>query len=371
MRFIKSLSLIPIAFGSFLSVSANEYNFEEFKFDQVENKQDIYEPKDKLDEYIIKGVTYSTKFVPLINDGAKGSEYTDIMSNDFKRLLVDAGFDFANSKANDEIQKIPFFSQTSLNISGGTESDTSFSINSLMKLGELAKDEEGDLKTLAFSQTRFATATNADGSTINIGLGIRNRPNDISMIGANAFWDYRMTDYSDAHSRLGLGGEYLWKDFEFRNNFYMAITDEKDVTVKGTSYKERVVPGWDVELGYRLPNNPELAFFVRGFNWDYKNTQDNSGLEGSVSWQATPHIGLEAWVSNEISAASTTVNTSLPGTDETFFGLRMNITGSPVKFEKSNYKKNMITQMTQPVKRKYDVLLERSSGSFTNRAKGS
>ena len=371
MRFIKSLSLIPIAFGSFLSVSANEYNFEEFKFDQVENKQDIYEPKDKLDEYIIKGVTYSTKFVPLINDGAKGSEYTDIMSNDFKRLLVDAGFDFANSKANDEIQKIPFFSQTSVNISGGTESDTSFSINSLMKLGELAKDEEGDLKTLAFSQARFATATNADGSTINIGLGIRNRPNDISMIGANAFWDYRMTDYSDAHSRLGLGGEYLWKDFEFRNNFYMAITDEKDVTVKGTSYKERVVPGWDVELGYRLPNNPELAFFVRGFNWDYKNTQDNSGLEGSVSWQATPHIGLEAWVSNEISAASTTVNTSLPGTDETFFGLRTNITGSPVKFEKSNYKKNMITQMTQPVKRKYDVLLERSSGSFTNRAKGS
>ena len=370
MRFIKSLSLIPIAFGSFLSVSANEYNFEEFKFDQVENKQDIYEPKDKLDEYIIKGVTYSTKFVPLINDGAKGSEYTDIMSNDFKRLLVDAGFDFANSKANDEIQKIPFFSQTSVNISGGTESDTSFSINSLMKLGELAKDEEGDLKTLAFSQARFATATNADGSTINIGLGIRNRPNDISMVGANAFWDYRMTDYSDAHSRLGLGGEYLWKDFEFRNNFYMAITDEKDVTVKGTSYKERVVPGWDVELGYRLPNNPELAFFVRGFNWDYKNTQDNSGLEGSVSWQATPHIGLEAYLSNEIAAASTTVNTSLPGTDETFFGLRMNITGNPVKFEKSNYKKNMITQMTQPVKRKYDVLLERSTGSFQNRAKG-
>tara|TARA_B100000073_G_C23433846_1_gene452429 strand:- start:97 stop:636 length:540 start_codon:yes stop_codon:yes gene_type:complete len=171
-----------------------------------------------------------------------------------------------------------------------------------------------------------------------------------------------MTDYSDAHSRLGLGGEYLWKDFEFRNNWYMGITDEKDVTVEGNSYKERVVPGWDLEVGYRLPNNPELAFYVRGFNWDYKNTQDNSGLEGSVSWQATPHVGLEAYVSNEISAASTTVNTSLPGTDETFFGLRMNITGSPVKFEKSNYKQNMITQMTQPVKRKYDVLLERSTG---------
>ena len=334
------------------------------------DNSDIYIPKNKLDKYIINGATYSTKFVPLMNDGAEGSEYTNLMANDGKRLLVDAGFDFVNSTANSEIQKIPFFAQTSVNISGGTESDTSFSINSLMKLGELAKDDEGDIKTLAFSQARFATATNADGSTTNLGLGIRHRPNDVSMLGANAFWDYRMTDYSDAHSRLGLGGEYLWKDFEFRNNWYMAITDEKSVTVKGVSYKERVVDGWDLELGYRLPNNPELAFFVRGFNWDYKNTQDNSGLEGSVSWQATPHVGLEAFVSNEISAASTTVNTSLPGTDETFFGLRMNITGNPVIFDKKDYKKNMITQMTQPVKRKYEVLLERSNGTFQNRAKG-
>ena len=155
----KFLSLISLAFGSVFSVSANEYKFEDIKFDQVETKQDIYEPKDKLDEYIIKGATYSTKFVPLMNDGAEGGEYTSIMTNDFKKLLVDAGFDFANSKANGEIQKIPFFAQTSVNISGGTESDTSFSLNSLMKLGELAKDDQGDIKTLAFSQARFATAT--------------------------------------------------------------------------------------------------------------------------------------------------------------------------------------------------------------------
>ena len=334
------------------------------------NNSDTYILKDKLDEYIIKGATYSTKFIPLMNNGSDGSEYTNMMANDGKRLLVDAGFDFVNSTANSGIHSIPFFAQTSVNISGGTESDTSFSLNSLMKISELAKDDEGDIKTLAFSQARFATATNAEGSTTNLGLGIRHRPNDVSMLGANAFWDYRMTEYSDAHSRLGLGGEYFWKDFEFRNNWYMAITDEKDVTVKGTSYKERVVPGWDVELGYRLPNNPQIAFFVRGFNWDYKHTQDNSGLEGSISWQATPHVGLEAWVSNEISAASTNLNSKLPGTDETFFGLRMNLTGSPVIFSKKDYKKNMITQMTQPVKRKYDVLLERSAGTFQNRAKG-
>ena len=125
MKLFKALSLIPLAFGSILSVSANEYKFEDIKFDQVQIKQDIYKPKDKLDEYIIKGATYSTKFVPLMNDGAEGSEYTSIMANDLNRLLVDAGFDFANAKANGEIQKIPFLAQTSVNISGGTESDLS------------------------------------------------------------------------------------------------------------------------------------------------------------------------------------------------------------------------------------------------------
>ena len=372
MKLFKISSLLPIAFGSILPISANEYKFENIKFDQIEKKQDIYQPKDKLDQYIIDASIYATKFVPLMNKASDESEYTNIMANDGKRLLVDAGYDFVNSKSNSQIQKIPFFAQTTVNISGGTESETSFSLNSLMKLGELAKDNEGEMKTLAFSQARFATSTNADGSTTNFGLGIRHRPDDVSMVGANAFLDYRMTDYSDAHSRLGLGGEYFWKDFEFRNNWYMSITDEKSVTIDSISYTERVVPGWDVEVGYRLPNNPELAFFVRGFNWDYKDRHDNSGLEGSVSWQATPHIGLEAFVSNEISAASTTANSDLPGTDEVFFGLRLNITGKPVKFAKSNYKKNMITQMTQPVKRKYDVLLERSADdTFVNRVGGS
>ena len=335
------------------------------------SQQENYIPETKVDEYIINSAKYATKFVPLLNQKERSEDFTKILFKDGKKKLVNSGYNFANSTANTQIQKIPFFAQTSINLSGGAESDTSFSLNSLLKLGELAKDDEGDIKTLTFSQARFATATNAEGSTSNLGLGIRHRPNDFSMLGANAFWDYRMTSYSSAHSRLGLGGEYLWKDLEFRNNWYLAITDEKEVTFKGSSYKERVVDGWDVEIGYRLPNYPELAFYIRGFNWDYKNSQDNSGVEASINWQAKPNLGLEAWISNEISAASLASNSKLPGVDETFFGLRINITGNPIEYKQKEYKKNMITQMTQPVKRKYDVLLERSGGAFTNRAKGS
>ena len=328
------------------------------------------QPTNKLEKSVQQAATYGTKFVPLLNSNANGSEYSNIIVNDGKRLLVDAGNEFSNSYVNGQIQKIPFFAQTSVSINARSESETSFSIDSLMRLKEMATDDEGDLKTLLFSQARFNTSTSSDGATTNLGLGVRHRPNDITMVGANTFWDYRTTDYSDAHSRLGVGGEYLRNGLELRNNWYMSMTDEKTVTVSGTSYKERVVPGWDLEVGYRFPNNPELAVYARHFNWDYTNTQDNNGLEGAVNWQATPHFNLEAWVSNEVSASKTVANSALPNTDETFFGLRFNWTGQKVNYRKSSTKDKMITQMTQPVRRQYEVLLERSTGDFQNRASG-
>ena len=64
MKLFKAFSLITFASGSILSVSANEYKFGDIKFYKVEIKQDTYKPKDKLDEYIIKGAAYATKFVP-------------------------------------------------------------------------------------------------------------------------------------------------------------------------------------------------------------------------------------------------------------------------------------------------------------------
>ena len=68
---------------------------------------------------MIKGATYSIKFVPLMNNGSDGSDYTSIMANDGKSLLVDKGYRWLNNSINSEIQKIPFFAQTSLNFSGG------------------------------------------------------------------------------------------------------------------------------------------------------------------------------------------------------------------------------------------------------------
>ena len=141
------------------------------------------------------------------------------------------------------------------------------------------------------------------------------------------------------------------------------MTTDKDITINDINYTERVVPGWDAEVGYRIPFYPQLAMFVRGFNWDYRDRNDNSGLEGSVNWQATPHANLELWVSNEIPSYPTNPNNDIDNKPGPYFGARVRLTGRPVVFAKNNTKQNLITQMTQPVRRRYDVLLERTKKS--------
>ncbi len=341
------------------------------KCDEFEDPKSIHclgpvqatQPTNRLDRMLQGTATYASKLVPLLNSNAEGSAYTNMMINDGKSLMVDKGYGFANNAANSQIQKIPFFAQTSIAINAAGESDTSLTLDSLMKLKEMKTDNEGDLKTLFFGQARGTTTlSNNDGTTTNLGLGLRHRPNDVSMVGGNVFWDYRMTDYSSAHSRLGLGGEYFWKNFELRNNYYMAMTDEKSVTVDGTSYTERIVPGWDAEVGYRLPKYPQLGVFVKAFNWDYEDTDDQSSVAYAATWQATPHINLEAYVSSEISGHGTQKNSKLHESDDYQVGVQVKWTGQPVKFKKNKVKENLVTKMTQPVRRRYDVLLERSTG---------
>ena len=76
-------------------------------------------------------------------------------------------------------------------------------------------------------------------------------------------------------------------------------------------------------------------------------------------------------ISTEIFGHETKANSSLHGTDDYQVGLQVKWTARPVKFNKKNVKENLVTQMTQPERRRYDVLLERySSSSFINRATG-
>lgn len=280
----------------------------------------------------------------------------------------------ATSAINRQFQKIPFLAQTTVGMDQTTGAAGSFYLDSFMKLATLGKDEEGAPKGLVFSQARWTGAWGLSGSTINTGIGTRYRIGNDAMIGVNGFWDYRMVQYTSSYSRFGVGIEGFWKDLELRNNYYISGTGTKTIseTLTTVTY-ERVVPGWDVELGYRLPRYPQLSLYIKGFLWDYVSRQDNTGIGGGVNWQATPHINLEASVSNEIPAYLTYSPTG--NNSDVYVGVKVKYTFNKVKFSPRRYKQNILTSMTQPVRRRYDVLLERYtinkvSGSFAVQVSG-
>lgn len=264
----------------------------------------------------------------------------------------------ATAAANKQIQKIPFLAQTSIGMDQETGSAGSFYIDSFLKLSEIGADSEGDPLGIVFGQARWKAAWGVSGSTINTGIGTRYRIGNDSMLGVNGFWDYRIVQYATSHSRFGVGVEAFHKDFELRNNWYIAGTGTKVIAETATTITyERVVPGWDVELGYRLPDYPQLAIYLKGFRWNYVSRNDNTGLGGGVNWQATPHINLEVAASQEIPAYLTYA----PPTDNNniFVNFKIKYTFNKIDLKKRDYRQINVARMVEPVRRRYDVLLER------------
>jgi len=313
------------------------------------------EPSNLFEKIVQKSAGYA----PILF-GGKDVDVGSIVEREATDFLISSGVNYANK----EIQKIPFLAQTTIGISQSTASGGgAFYIDSLMKLKTLGKDAQGDPQGLIIGQARLTTDWDFSESTINTGLGTRYRIGNDAMVGLNGFLDYRINDYA-SYRRWGVGVEGFYKDFELRNNWYISGTDTKEINIAGTDYYERVVPGWDVELGYRLPSYPELAFFVKGFGWDYVSRENHLGVGGYVNWQATPNVNLEAGVSNEIN-------------NDVFVNFRFRYTFQKVIFAKKDYKKINLTRMTEPVRRRYEVLLERwlnpsgSGSGFVSRVAGS
>ena len=95
-------------------------------------------------------------------------------------------------------------------------------------------------------------------------------------------------------------------------------------------------------------------------------------MQGTVAWQATPHFGLNARASNEIPSNAASANSDLDNQQALVVGLGFKLTANKVEY-KPNYKANLIQEMKNPVRRRYDVLLERwarSSSGFSNIAAG-
>ena len=293
---------------------------------------------------------------------------------DWGKQISNLALNLASNKisnyATKTIQKYPFVLGASINFDIRTEGTTNVGGDVLFKIADFGLKEDKSRDGLAFLHTKY-TGSLSDDSTWNTGLGLRHLIGEELLAGVNGYWDYRTTNYSTAHSRFGLGGELFWKTLSLSNNWYIAGTGTKTININNTDYYERVVPGWDFELGYRLPSNPNIAFFARGFRWDYRNRNDNSGVEGKVTYQMTPHVRLDSWISNEVPANQTQTNGELDYGDIAI-GLNFTLTANPVIYKANNVKQMLQQQMVKPVSRRYDVLLERwaKTSSFSNQVGG-
>ena len=264
----------------------------------------------------------------------------------------------ANKYANKALQEIPFLAQTTIGMNQTVGSSGSFYLDSLLKLKTFGSENYSDAKGLLFSQARWTGDWGVDGSTLNTGIGARYKVSEVALIGLNGFWDYRMVPDTTSHSRFGIGWEAFYKDFELRNNWYFAGTGRKTISqTSSTTTYERVVPGWDVELGYRLPDYPQLAFAVRAFRWDFVSRTDNSGIEGSVNWQASPNWNFEVAASNEFPTNHSGSNSN----EDIYLSFRVKYAFNKINYKKKDYKSFNSIRLIQPVKRRYDVLLERYS----------
>ena len=161
----------------------------------------------------------------------------------------------------------------------------------MFKIADFGLKEDNTREGLIFLNTKY-TGSLSNDSTYNTGLGFRHLIGDDLLAGINGYWDYRTTNYSTSYSRFGIGGELFWNSISLRNNWYISGTGRKTIHIHDTDYYEKVVPGWDIEFGYRLPSNPNLAFYVRGFRWDYQQRNDNTGIKEQLPTKSLPTFAL-------------------------------------------------------------------------------
>lgn len=312
-----------------------------------------------------QGIWHESPLVSRVIDELVIRNWTSLnetTGEDWGNQISNLALNLASSEISDyatkTFQKIPFVLSASLNIDIATEGTTNIGGDALFKIADFGLKEDKTRDGLAFLHTKY-TGNVSNGSTWNAGLGLRHLIGDELLAGVNGYWDYRTTDYSTSYSRFGVGAELLWNALSLRNNWYIAGTGKETVKVYNTEYYERVVPGWDVELGYRLPSNPNVAFYVRGFRWDYQQGNDNTGLQGTVAYQITPHVRVDSWISNEIPANPTLSNRELDNREDLVFGLNFTLTANAVSYKANDVKQMLQQEMISPVRRRYDVLLER------------
>lgn len=125
-----------------------------------------------------------------------------------------------------------------------------------------------------FTHNRIAMLD--ERNTYSTGLGYRKLMNNGGLLGGiNTFFDYQALH---KHYRTGVGLEAIAKKWEFRTNSYIGLSPKRVVEdISSSTTYEKVVDGFDAELGAPVPHLPWLKLFAQYYYYDYKKFKNMAG----------------------------------------------------------------------------------------------
>jgi len=143
-------------------------------------------------------------------------------------------------------------------------------------------DDYGD-HHVWFTQGRVSGYSKIQNS-YSLGLGYRKLIHDQTMIvGLNTFFDYRQFH---RHYRAGYGLELLTHDFDFRANFYHALSGNRvfEDTI------EVAVDGFDLEMGTPMPFISNLKLFGGYSHYYYDYNPNPRGWTMRLEYKPRPYL---------------------------------------------------------------------------------
>ena len=193
----------------------------------------------------------------------------------------------------------------------------------------------------------------------NFGLGYRSLASEDFFWGINIFGDYE--DLHE-HARTGLGYEIITQRLEGRLNSYFGITTkrivEEDENIN--SIFERVVNGFDYELGSSLPYLPWLKLYVSGFFYDFKKFDNKVGWKSRLQANLSQALRLEfyTWDDNK-GSQEFGGKAELRFIFDNFSDFKQIFKLADEPFPRKNLKKSILI----PVERNFDIVVEKYSES--------
>ena len=173
----------------------------------------------------------------------------------------------------------------------------------------------GTRETLLFLNPKVVLDDN-DTNEENVGIGLRQLLFDDNLIlGANFFYDTRLSENKNRFHQLGFGLEALHEWLDLRTNFYFSLSDEKpigdDTSFRfgqrslirvTTTHMEEPLSGLDYEAGVLIPflsDIIETRAYMGGSHYFSDLGEDINGIKGRFEIRPTPLLTVDLEIKDD------------------------------------------------------------------------